>query len=167
MKDRGYQPVNSNLRKRFIGYKLSRIGKRYLTMMTKEREEFLGSISKVDKSIKDTEKLLESYIPNMARVWNERREKARQEREQQKKDEDRLDKFWKPIMDKFNTRCEKDCPVCYNSYRLYGEGQVYLLDCSHMYHKCCLESFEKFDYGNTLNCPMCRHPNYQKKLIKL
>lgn len=46
-------------------------------MMTKEREEFLGSISKVDKSIKDTEKLLESFIPNMARIQNEKREKAR------------------------------------------------------------------------------------------
>ena len=70
--------------------------------MTKEREEFLGSISKVDKSIKDTEKLLESFIPNMARIWNEKRERARQERgDTQKKDEDRLDKFWKPIYDKF------------------------------------------------------------------
>lgn len=45
--------------------------------MTKEREEILGSINKVDKSIKDTEKLLESFLPNMARIWNERREKAR------------------------------------------------------------------------------------------
>ena len=163
MKDQGYQPKNSNMRKRFIGYKLSRIGKKYLTMMTKEREEFLGSISKVDKSIKDTEKLLESFIPNMARIWNQKREKARQERDLLKKDEERLDKFWKPIFDKFTSRGEKECPVCYNSYRMFGEGKVYLLDCSHMYHKCCLESFERFDYGNTLNCPMCRHPEYQKK----
>lgn len=75
MKDRGYQPQNSSIRKRFIGYKLSRIGKKYLTMMTKEREEILGTIHRVDKSIKDTEKLLESFLPNMARIWNERREK--------------------------------------------------------------------------------------------
>jgi hypothetical protein len=38
IKDCGYQPQNTSLRKRFIGYKLSRIGKRYLSMMTKERE---------------------------------------------------------------------------------------------------------------------------------
>jgi hypothetical protein len=38
--------------------------------MTKEREEILGTIHRVDKSIKDTEKLLESFIPNMARIWN-------------------------------------------------------------------------------------------------
>jgi hypothetical protein len=45
--------------------------------MTKEREEILGTIHRVDKSIKDTEKLLESFIPNMARIWNERRERER------------------------------------------------------------------------------------------
>ena len=39
----------------------------------------LGTIQKVDKSIKDTEKLLESFIPNMARIWNERRERANRE----------------------------------------------------------------------------------------
>ena len=160
MKDRGYVPKNTNIKKRFIGYKLSRIGKKYLTMMSKEREEILGTISKVDKSIKDTEKLLESFIPNMARIWNEKREKALQEKNSQKKEEEKLDKFWRPVMEKFQSRCEKDCPICYNSYRLYGEGQVYLLDCSHMYHKCCLESFERFDYGNIICCPMCRHPNY-------
>ena len=135
--------------------------------MTKEREEILGTIHRVDKSIKDTEKLLESFIPNMARIWNERREREMQERLDKDREEQKLDKHWKPIMDQFKSRDEKDCPICYNSYRLYGEGKVYLLDCSHMYHKCCLESFERFDFGNTLCCPMCRHANYQKKLINL
>jgi hypothetical protein len=129
-------------------------------MMTKEREEILGTIQRVDKSIKDTEKLLESFLPNMARIWNERREKQRLERLKKESEEHKLDQKWRPVMDKFNIRHEKECPICYNSYRLFGEGQVYLLDCSHMFHKCCLESFEKFDYGNLLSCPMCRHPNY-------
>lgn len=52
-------------------------------MMTKEREEILGTIQKVDKSIKDTEKLLDSFLPNMARIWQERRQREKQEREQQ------------------------------------------------------------------------------------
>ena len=81
--------------------------------------------------------------------------------------EQKLDRVWKPIWDKFNKRGEKDCPICFNSYRFHQQGEVYLLDCSHMYHKCCLESFERFDLGNQLNCPMCRHPNYQKKLITM
>ena len=62
-----------------------------------------------------------------------------------------------------------------------------LLDCAHMYHAQCLESFEKFDqkpileryhdeennaagakgktYGHA--CPMCRHPKYKKVNIKV
>lgn len=79
MKDRGYQPKISNIRKRFIGYKLGRIGKRYLSMMTKERAEIMESIQKVDKSIQDTDKLLESFLPNMARIWNERRQRERKD----------------------------------------------------------------------------------------
>jgi hypothetical protein len=67
--------------------------------MTKEREEILGTIHRVDKSIKDTEKLLESFIPNMARIWNERRERERQERLDKDREEQKLDKHWKPIMD--------------------------------------------------------------------
>jgi hypothetical protein len=69
MKDRGYNPANGSLRKRFIGYKLSRIGRRYMEAMAKEREEILGSIQRVDKSIKDTDALLDSFLPNMARIW--------------------------------------------------------------------------------------------------
>ena len=77
IKDRGYQPLNSSLRNKFIGYKLGRIGKRYLSMMNQEREEIMGTIQKVDKSIKDTDKLLDSFLPNMARIWQERRDRAR------------------------------------------------------------------------------------------
>ena len=62
--------------------------------MTKEREEILGTIHRVDKSIKDTEKLLESFIPNMARIWNERRERERQERLDKDREEQKLDKHW-------------------------------------------------------------------------
>ncbi len=119
----------------------------------------------MDKSIKDTDKLLDSFLPNMARIWQERRERARINLERQK-EEEKLDKFWKPIRDKAASRHEKDCPICYNSYKHHQNGDVYLLDCSHMFHKCCLESFERFDVGGNLCCPMCRHPGYQKKLIQ-
>lgn len=66
---------------------------------------------------------------------------------------------------------------------------IVLLDCTHMFHKCCIESFERFDikpvidayrdgmddgsglqssplnkhgknYGHA--CPICRHQNYKK-----
>jgi len=129
-------------------------------MMTKEREEILGTIQKVDRSIKDTDALLDSFLPNMARIWQERRERARQENNA--REEEKLDGFWKPIRDKAACRHERDCPICYNGYR---NTEVYILDCSHMFHKCCLESFERFELGNNICCPMCRHPAYKKKAI--
>jgi hypothetical protein len=101
----------------------------------------------------------------MARIWQERRIRERQEKDTQKKEDEKLDKFWAPVKEKFEKRGEKECPICYNSYKNHQNGEVYLLDCSHMYHKCCLESFERFDLGNQLACPMCRKGNYQKKLI--
>ncbi len=109
--------MNGSLRKKFIGYKLSRIGKRYLTMMTKEREEIMGSIQRVDKSIKDTDKLLYSFLPNMPKIWQERRERARIDQEKQSREEEKLDRFWKPIRDKAAARFEKECSICYNSFR--------------------------------------------------
>ena len=38
MKDQEYKPSNQSLRKKFIGYKLSRIGKKRDDMMKKDRE---------------------------------------------------------------------------------------------------------------------------------
>ena len=51
-----------------------------------------------------------------------------------------------------------------------------LLDCSHLFHKQCLDNFEKFEEQasgmddlkkDKHSCPMCRHPNYKKIAIKL
>ena len=67
MKDSGYKPSTDVIRKRYIGYKLGRISKKYIDNMTNERKELLDFIKKIDKNIDSTEKLLESYAPNMAR----------------------------------------------------------------------------------------------------
>lgn len=39
-----------------------------------------------------------------------------------------------------------------------------MLSCSHIFHKTCLQSFEKFVKAEARTCPLCRHRNYQKKL---
>ena len=75
IKQTGYLPINKFLKKKFIGYKLNRIGKKYIDQMTKERMEVFSTIQKMDKSIKDTEKLLESFIPNVNKILQQRREK--------------------------------------------------------------------------------------------
>jgi len=51
MKDTLYVPTNMTLKKRFIGFKLSRIGKKQFDQMSKERQGILNMIAKVDKNI--------------------------------------------------------------------------------------------------------------------
>lgn len=72
MKDTGYKPANDLIRKRFIGYKLGRISKKYIDNMTQERKEMLAFIKEVDKNIESTEKLLESLLPNVNRIMKEK-----------------------------------------------------------------------------------------------
>jgi hypothetical protein len=55
MKDTGYKPITDIIRKRFIGYKLGRISKKYIDNMTQERRELLDFIKKIDKNIESTE----------------------------------------------------------------------------------------------------------------
>lgn len=55
MKDQAYKPVTTIIRKRYIGWKLGRISKKYIDNMTKERKELLDFIKKIDSNITNTE----------------------------------------------------------------------------------------------------------------
>jgi hypothetical protein len=68
MKDTGYKPTTSIIRKRYIGYKLGRISKKYIDNMTKERRELLDFIKEIDQNIESTDKLLESLLPNVGKA---------------------------------------------------------------------------------------------------
>nr|AAP20062.1 HSD15 [Homo sapiens] len=52
------------------------------------------------------------------------------------------------------------CPICKEEFEL--RPQV-LLSCSHVFHKACLQAFEKFT--NKKTCPLCRSC-YQKKILE-
>ena len=52
------------------------------------------------------------------------------------------------------------CPICCEEFK--DEEQV-LLSCSHVFHRKCLRSFEKFSKQRV--CPICRQEEYQKKCI--
>eukprot|EP00350_Pseudokeronopsis_sp_OXSARD2_P004605 CAMPEP_0170550496 /NCGR_PEP_ID=MMETSP0211-20121228/8556_1 /TAXON_ID=311385 /ORGANISM="Pseudokeronopsis sp., Strain OXSARD2" /LENGTH=145 /DNA_ID=CAMNT_0010857081 /DNA_START=112 /DNA_END=549 /DNA_ORIENTATION=+ len=114
MKNASFRPTNPNLRKKLVGYKLSRIGKQYVEQMAVEREGIMKSIQNVDKSIKDTESLLESFIPNMSKLFLEKRQKMMEKRNEEEKKEQKLSAFWSKIKEKAQKRDDKDCPICYN-----------------------------------------------------
>ena len=68
---------------------------------------------------------------------------------------------WDEIETKLaNRTTDACCPICMEGY---NQGQEVLLSCSHMFHRTCLQAFEKF-MKNELSCPICRTKNYQKKL---
>ncbi|KAG0590446.1 hypothetical protein KC19_1G100100 [Ceratodon purpureus] len=64
-----------------------------------------------------------------------------------------------------NSRERKDllhpCPICLERFGL--KKQQVILSCSHVFHKLCLQSFEKFSRNRC--CPICRAEPYQKNCL--
>ncbi|KAJ8419139.1 hypothetical protein AAFF_G00006380 [Aldrovandia affinis] len=80
---------------------------------------------------------------------------------------------WEKIQEKAVRRETRDCPVCLNPLCAAGVGtggpeegrrRVLLLSCSHLFHLCCLEAFERFCLEGQPVCPLCRSL-YRKRLI--
>ena len=77
-----------------------------------------------------------------------------------------LRREWISIETKLSSRLLRDssCPICMEGF---NQGYEVLLSCSHIFHRSCLESFENFmGKGEMRSCPLCRKPNYQKKITK-
>jgi hypothetical protein len=73
---------------------------------------------------------------------------------------------WDSIEAKLSSRLLRDasCPICMEGF---NQGSEVLLSCSHIFHRRCLESFESFmGKGEVRSCPLCRKPNYQKKITR-
>ncbi|XP_007951668.1 RING finger protein 32 [Orycteropus afer afer] len=52
------------------------------------------------------------------------------------------------------------CPICKEEFELHPQV---LLSCSHVFHRACLQAFEKFT--NKKTCPLCRKNQYQTRVI--
>ena len=52
-----------------------------------------------------------------------------------------------------------NCPICLDSL---SKRESLILSCSHVFHKFCIQNFEKFT--NTKKCPICRCANYETLL---
>ncbi|CAM9262582.1 unnamed protein product [Ectocarpus sp. 8 AP-2014] len=72
---------------------------------------------------------------------------------------------WRAVETKALARGDEaaPCPICRESFR--GESQV-ILSCSHLFHKACLSSFERFLRAQERSCPLCRKVDYQKKATR-
>jgi hypothetical protein len=72
MKDLSYKPANEDIRKRFIGWKLQQISRKQRHFMDAERRKAGLLVENVQNQINSTEKLLESFYPNVQRIMNEK-----------------------------------------------------------------------------------------------
>ncbi|XP_059174207.1 RING finger protein 32-like isoform X2 [Physella acuta] len=69
---------------------------------------------------------------------------------------------WTHVKAKSNERddSKEPCVICKEDFGL--QEQV-LLSCTHVFHRACLQAFERFTGKKT--CPMCRHEQYQTRVI--
>lgn len=69
---------------------------------------------------------------------------------------------WQKVKEQSNKRADstEPCVVCKEHFGL--QPQV-LLSCSHVFHRACLEAFERFSGKRC--CPLCRRAEYEKRVI--
>lgn len=80
---------------------------------------------------------------------------------------------WEVILAKQRVRVveekagEYSCSICMERFITDSNNPQVLLDCSHVFHKTCLEQFEKFicRAREKKACPLCRKTHYHKKVL--
>ena len=81
--------------------------------------------------------------------------------EKHKKEMEKYRPDWNEIENKVEKRDNNICAICLCEF---GKKKCYILSCSHVFHKNCLDNFERFDSYYIKRCPLCRN-NYTKKEI--
>jgi hypothetical protein len=55
---------------------------------------------------------------------------------------------------------ESPCPICVEPFAFNDQ---LILNCSHLFHRVCLRSFETLSANRNIVCPICRLPDYAKR----
>ncbi|CAF3032312.1 unnamed protein product [Rotaria socialis] len=76
---------------------------------------------------------------------------------------------WGEIKQRSNDREDSNCP-CAICQEDFGLGPQVLLSCSHVFHRACLTTFERFvsykaNGSDQRTCPICRRAQYEKRII--
>ena len=76
---------------------------------------------------------------------------------------------WNEIKQRSNDRQDSNCP-CAICQEDFGLGQQVLLSCSHVFHRACLTTFERYvsvnhNGSDQRTCPICRRSQYEKRII--
>jgi hypothetical protein len=117
---------------------------------------------KMMKEIERQNKINEELFNDVLKEHQELIRMENKERQLEEKSKKKEEKNWNNIVNKMEKR-DHTCAICLCEFK---NKSLYVLDCSHCFHKNCLDSFERFDPYYIKICPICR-ANYTKKEIKM
>ena len=117
---------------------------------------------KMMKEIERQNKINEELFNDVLKEHQELIRMENKERQLEEKSKKKEEKNWNNIVNKMEKR-DHTCAICLCEFK---NKSLYVLDCSHCFHKNCLDSFERFDPYYIKRCPICR-ANYTKKEIKM
>ena len=164
---------NSLLRRRILNYRLGLLTKGINKAMKNKEvtiNKYLDNIQKeiCNKKNELGQNLEELHLKKQENMFL-RNELKNIERNEGKKEISAQEKVkWENIKNIALERQKQsgDCAICCN--KLFSENKptkdLYLLSCSHIYHKNCLHSFERYNFNLEIVCPICR-ANYEKMEI--
>ena len=118
---------------------------------------------KMMKEIERQNKINEELFNDVLKEHEELIRMENKEKEIEEKNKKNEEKNWKNIVNKMEQREQHTCAICLCEFK---NKSLYVLDCTHCFHKNCLDSFERFDPYYIKRCPICR-ANYTKKEIKM
>ena len=119
---------------------------------------------KMMKEIERQNKINEEIFNDVLKEHQELIRMENKEKEIERKKQKKEEKNWNNIVNKMEQRNhDHTCAICLCEFK---DKPLYILDCTHCFHKNCLDSFERFDPYYIKRCPICR-ANYTKKEITM
>ena len=118
---------------------------------------------KMMKEIERQNKINQEFFNDVLKEHEELIRMENKEKQMLEKKKKKEEKDWNNIVNKIENRNNNTCAICLCEFK---NKPLYVLDCTHCFHKNCLDSFERFDPYYIKRCPICR-ANYTKKEMKL
>ena len=117
---------------------------------------------KMMKEIERQNKINQELFNDVLKEHEELIRMENKEKQLEEKNKKKEEKNWENIVNKMEKR-DHTCAICLCEFK---NKSLYVLDCTHCFHKNCLDSFERFDPYYIKRCPICR-ASYTKKEIKM
>lgn len=172
----GYQAKSKLFKRRLLGYKLERLGKRWDENQKKKKIVTEQVLSEANKNTGANNQLMEA-ITNLEIMRRQNKDNINEIIPQimalatdhsglvVKKNPDMPQIDWNKIVSTAKGRCDHDCAICFN--KLEGKKKLTILSCSHIFHASCINAFEFYDPFKVHTCPICRQKYHRADIENL